>query len=52
MSPCELVTSVSSLACAIANEFTEEETALLATIFTQLGDSLTTVLAAKACKSN
>lgn len=45
MNSCELVTIISSLSCAIAEAFTEEELVVLATVFTQLGDSLATILA-------
>lgn len=43
MSSCELVTLVSALACSITKVFSKEETALLAAIFTQLGDTLATI---------
>ncbi len=42
---CELVTLISSLSCAISEAFTEEELVVIATVFTQLGDSLATILA-------
>ena len=45
MNACELVTFISTLSCAIANEFSTSDVALLAAVFTQLGDSLTTMLA-------
>ncbi|MDY3971428.1 MAG: DUF6774 domain-containing protein [Clostridia bacterium] len=48
MSSCELVTLVSALACSIAKTFTKDETALLAAIFTQLGDTLATIDASDA----
>ena len=44
MNPYETVTVGSSLSCMIAEAFTKEEVALLAAVFTQLGDSLTTIL--------
>lgn len=43
MSSCELVTLVSALACSISRVFTKDETAVLAAVFTQLGDTLTTI---------
>lgn len=46
MNGCELVTFISTLSCAVANEFSPSDVALLAAVFTQLGDSLTTMLAA------
>lgn len=52
MNSCELVTLVSSLACLIAKDKTQEELSLLAAIFTQLGDSLATTAAVQDCNSN
>ncbi|WP_337400150.1 DUF6774 domain-containing protein [Congzhengia sp.] len=46
MNPCELVTLISSLSCAISKTFSAEEISILAAVFTQLGDSLATILAA------
>ena len=46
LNPCELVTLISSLACAISKTFRPEEISILAAVFTQLGDSLATILAA------
>lgn len=45
MNSCELVTYVSSLACAISRSCGKEDLALIAAVFTQLGDSLETILA-------
>lgn len=45
MNACELVTFISTLSCAIASELSPSDVALLAAVFTQLGDSLTTMLA-------
>ena len=45
MNSCELVTYISSLACLISQSCTKEEVAVLATVFTQLGDTLSTILA-------
>ena len=47
MNGCELVTLISTLACAIAKDKTIDEISLLATIFTQLGDSLATIAITK-----
>ena len=44
MNSCELVTLVSFLSC---NSYYNEELAVLAAVFTQLGDSLATILANK-----
>ena len=46
MNSCELVTLVSFLSCLISNSYDNEELAVLAA-FTQLGDSLATILANK-----
>lgn len=40
-----LTTGINTLAVMIANCLTDEETALAAAVFTQLGDTLTTILA-------
>lgn len=48
MTSCELVTFVSSLACAISKSCNKDELSVLATVFTQLGDSLETILAHEA----
>lgn len=45
MTSCELVTFVSSLACSLANCYSDEDLAVLAAALTQLGDTLTTILA-------
>ena len=44
MNSCELITFISSLACAIAKCCDPDELALLAAVFTQLGDTLTTMV--------
>lgn len=49
MNSCELVTLISTLSCAIADNATDDELSLLSAIFTQLGDSLTTIL---TCRTN
>lgn len=48
MQSCELVMFVSSLACCIAKDKTDEEIALLSCIFSQLGDTLGTISAQEA----
>ena len=45
MNSCELVTYVSSVACAISQCYPPEELAVLAAVLTQLGDTLETILA-------
>lgn len=47
MCPNELVTSITALAVAIAEEKSEEEISLLAALFTQLGDTLATIAVQK-----
>lgn len=43
MNACELTLSITLLANAIASKVTDDELELLAVIFTQLGDTLTTI---------
>ncbi len=43
MGCCELVTSITALACMIAQGKSQEELTLLAATFTQLGDTLATI---------
>ena len=52
MNSCELVTLVSFLSCLISNSYEDEELAVLAAVFTQLGDSLATILANKDLYDN
>ena len=56
MNSCELVNLVSMLSCLIVQNYNNDEIAVLAAIFTQLGDSLATILANEAllesCKNN
>jgi len=44
MNECELVILVSTIACALAKCLTSDELALLASVFSQLGDTLETIL--------
>lgn len=48
MNGCELVTFISTLACAITQDKTIDEISVLAAIFTQLGDSLATIAITKS----
>ena len=50
MKNCEFVTFISALACSIAKNKTDEEIELLSVIFTQLGDTLTTLTTLNSCK--
>ena len=47
MNPCAFVNFISIIACEIAKDKSQEELAILATFFTQLGDTLTTLSALK-----
>lgn len=44
MSPCELVTFVTAIACNMSKVCSTEELTLLAAVFTQLGDTIATIL--------
>ncbi len=48
MQSCDLVVSISALACCIADGKSPEEIALISSIFMQLGDSLATLSAHQA----
>ncbi|BCJ95977.1 hypothetical protein acsn021_35460 [Anaerocolumna cellulosilytica] len=45
MQSCELVTFVTAVACTMSQCYSEDELAVIAAVFTQLGDTLTTILA-------
>lgn len=49
---CELVLFISGIACGIAKCSTDDELALMASIFSQLGDTLATIAAKRDCSSN
>jgi len=44
---CELVSSISALACLIAKDKSIDELSILAAFFTQLGDTLATIALTK-----
>lgn len=44
MDECELISFITAVACAIAKNCPEDEITLMAAIFSQLGDTLETVL--------
>lgn len=48
MQSCELVMSISALACCIAEGRSPEEIALISSIYSQLGDTLNTIAAHQA----
>lgn len=48
MNSCELVNLISALSCLIVQNYDEYQIGILAAVFTQLGDSLATILANEA----
>ena len=52
MSSCELVTLISTLSCLIADNSTDDDLAILSTLFVQLGDSLATILTCRGNNNN
>ncbi|MGN0180251.1 MAG: DUF6774 domain-containing protein [Monoglobaceae bacterium] len=52
MNSCELTVSITALANTIACDLSDDELGLLGTVFTQLGDTLTTIAVQRSlCKS-
>lgn len=52
MNPCELTASITAIANAMACKLTADELSLLGAVFTQLGDTLTTIATQKSiCES-
>ena len=51
MNSCELVNLISMLSCLIVENYNVSEIGLLAALFTQLGDSLATILANEALQN-
>lgn len=45
MQSCELVATITAIACAIANNCSQDEISVLASAFNQLGDTLGTIVA-------
>lgn len=52
MNSCELASFVTAIACSIAKCFSKEDTAILAVVFTQLGDTLGTIIANDELKNS
>lgn len=52
MNSCNLAVTISVLACNIAKDKTADELSLLGSMFSQLGDTLTTISAQKALCSS
>ena len=51
MNSCECVSLVSAIACVIAKDKSQDEIAVLATFFNQLGDTLSTIAAVENCNN-
>lgn len=52
MSPCELTASITAVANAFACKLTNDELTLLGTVFTQLGDTITTIATQRTLCAN
>ena len=52
MNPCEITAFVTAAANTLAGCYTDSELAVLAAVFTQLGDALDTLLAARTLCNN
>ncbi len=52
MQSCELVATITAIACAIANNCSEDEITVLAAAFSQLGDTLETILAQESINND
>lgn len=52
MNSCELVNLISILSCFIVENYNEAQIGVLAAVFTQLGDSLATILANEALRDS
>lgn len=52
MNSCELVNLISVLSCFIVQNYDEQQIAVLASVFVQLGDSLATILANEALRDS
>lgn len=52
MNSCELVMVISSIACSISQNLTNDEINLLAAILTQLGDTLATIATTRDMNSD
>lgn len=50
LNSCEFVTFITSVACVISQDKSVDELNLLGTFFSQLGDTLQTIAATKACE--
>lgn len=43
MDDCELIVTVTAIACAISKNCSDDEISIMAAVFTQLGDTLATI---------
>ena len=50
MDECELIILISTLSCAIAKCCNDDELSILSAVFTQLGDSLATIITSRELK--
>ena len=50
MNSCEFVTFITSIACVISQDKSADELNLLSAVSSQLGDTLDTIAATKACE--
>lgn len=51
MKSCNLMLFISEIACAIVKSYSTDDATLLAAVFSQLGNSITTILANEAIAS-
>ena len=52
MNPCELTVSITAMANALASDLTNDELNVLGAVFSQLGDTLTTIATQRSiCES-
>ncbi|QHQ63520.1 hypothetical protein Ana3638_24340 [Anaerocolumna sedimenticola] len=52
MQSCELVATITAIACAIANNCSQDEISVLSSAFNQLGDTLGTIVAQEALNND
>jgi dolichol kinase len=52
MDDCELIALITGIACTISKCYSTDEISLMAVVFTQLGDTLSTILLQRELKSN
>jgi hypothetical protein len=52
MDDCELITLVTAVACAISKNCSENDISILSAVFSQLGDTLATVLTNRELKES